>query len=205
MLLDPNSVGAIRTSCVHLPCRSRPSLVTTGLVARAIGPFVDVLVMVILKAAAQSICACDFTAEFDPGQPTVRHRLGKMKAGASSTAASVVAGPSLASTTIRQTLRARPSRRFCNFPKAASKGTYRRRESISGGRLRDSSCCRGHSEPVGDLAYSTIAHCVEKIADRNVVAEGESSTSCLQLPFNPGLSRWSLGGFPQFTNCIGER
>lgn len=33
----------------------------------------------LLKAAAEPICVCDFTAAFDLGQPTVSHHLGKLK------------------------------------------------------------------------------------------------------------------------------
>src|SRR5450432_3351170 len=33
-----------------------------------------------LKASAEPICVCDFTAAFDLGQPTVSHHLGKLKA-----------------------------------------------------------------------------------------------------------------------------
>jgi len=32
-----------------------------------------------LKAAAQPICVCDFTAAFDLGQPTVSHHLARLK------------------------------------------------------------------------------------------------------------------------------
>ena len=32
-----------------------------------------------LKAAAEPICVCDFTAAFDLGQPTVSHHLAKLK------------------------------------------------------------------------------------------------------------------------------
>lgn len=33
-----------------------------------------------LNAATEPIRVCDFTAEFDVGQPTVSHHLGKLKA-----------------------------------------------------------------------------------------------------------------------------
>lgn len=33
----------------------------------------------LLKAAAEPICVCDFTAAFDLGQPTVSHHLARLK------------------------------------------------------------------------------------------------------------------------------
>lgn len=49
-------------------------------VFKAVADPTRVQMLHMLKAAAEPICVCDFTAAFDLGQPTVSHHLGKLKA-----------------------------------------------------------------------------------------------------------------------------
>jgi ArsR family transcriptional regulator len=46
---------------------------------RALADPTRVQMLHLLKAAAEPICVCDFTAAFDLGQPTVSHHLAKLK------------------------------------------------------------------------------------------------------------------------------
>lgn len=46
---------------------------------RALADPTRVQMLHLLKAAADPICVCDFTAAFDLGQPTVSHHLARLK------------------------------------------------------------------------------------------------------------------------------
>jgi ArsR family transcriptional regulator len=46
---------------------------------RALADPTRVQMLHLLKAAAEPICVCDFTAAFDLGQPTVSHHLAKLR------------------------------------------------------------------------------------------------------------------------------
>jgi ArsR family transcriptional regulator len=48
-------------------------------VHRALADPTRVQMLHLLKATADPICVCDFTAAFDLGQPTVSHHLGKLR------------------------------------------------------------------------------------------------------------------------------
>ena len=46
---------------------------------KALGDRTRVQMLHMLKAAAEPICVCDFTAAFDLGQPTVSHHLARLR------------------------------------------------------------------------------------------------------------------------------
>jgi ArsR family transcriptional regulator len=46
---------------------------------RALGDPTRVQMIHILAAATEPVCVCDFTAAFDLGQPTISHRLAKLR------------------------------------------------------------------------------------------------------------------------------
>lgn len=48
-------------------------------VYRALADPTRIQMIHILKAAAEPVCVCDFTAAIDLGQPTVSHHLGKLR------------------------------------------------------------------------------------------------------------------------------
>src|SRR5712692_6204109 len=48
-------------------------------VHRALADPTRVQMLHLLKAAAEPICVCDFTAAFDLGQPTVSHHLARLR------------------------------------------------------------------------------------------------------------------------------
>jgi len=50
-----------------------------AVLAKALGDPTRVQLLHMLKAAAEPICVCDFSAAFDLGQPTISHHLGKLR------------------------------------------------------------------------------------------------------------------------------
>src|SRR4051794_39764735 len=71
----------VRGCCVQL-APALPESTADGIadVFKALADPTRVQMVHMLKAAPEPICVCDFTAAFDLGQPTVSHRLGKLKA-----------------------------------------------------------------------------------------------------------------------------
>lgn len=71
----------VRGCCVPLaPALPEATVDELANVYKALADPTRVQMLHMLKAATEPICVCDFTAEFDLGQPTVSHHLGKLKA-----------------------------------------------------------------------------------------------------------------------------
>lgn len=71
----------VRGCCVPLaPALPDATVDKLANVYKALADPTRVQMLHMLKAATEPICVCDFTAEFDLGQPTVSHHLAKLKA-----------------------------------------------------------------------------------------------------------------------------
>lgn len=71
----------VRGCCVPLaPALPDATVDNLANVYKALADPTRVQMLHMLKAATEPICVCDFTAEFDLGQPTVSHHLAKLKA-----------------------------------------------------------------------------------------------------------------------------
>ncbi len=77
----PEAPERVRGCCVQLAAPLPvPLAETLAGVFRALADPTRIQMLHMLRAAAEPICVCDFTAAFDLGQPTVSHHLGKLKA-----------------------------------------------------------------------------------------------------------------------------
>ena len=81
----PSSVVELAASRIKGCCVPLPKALTEAAVGRladtfkAISDPTRVQMLHLLKASADPICICDFTAAFDLGQPTVSHHAAKLR------------------------------------------------------------------------------------------------------------------------------
>ena len=75
-LLRPRARGCCLALAPPLPASAADELAA---LFKALADPTRVQMLHMLKAAAEPICVCDFTAAFDLGQPTVSHHLARLK------------------------------------------------------------------------------------------------------------------------------
>jgi ArsR family transcriptional regulator len=75
-LLRPRARGCCLALAPPLPASAADELAA---LFKALADPTRVQMLHLLKAAAEPICVCDFTAAFDLGQPTVSHHLARLR------------------------------------------------------------------------------------------------------------------------------
>ena len=78
--IDDRAPERVKGCCVPVaPLLSDAEADRRAAIFKALADPTRVQMLHLLKAAADPICVCDFTAAFDLGQPTVSHHLAKLK------------------------------------------------------------------------------------------------------------------------------
>ncbi len=79
-VIDDLAPARVKGCCVALaPPLPEQQAEELAVLFKALADPTRVQMLHMLKAAAEPICVCDFTAAFDLGQPTISHHLGKLK------------------------------------------------------------------------------------------------------------------------------